>query len=105
MENLHSGTISSKNSPIHRDQLITVQDLMDFKQQLLSEIKQLVKPEPTKSEKKWLKAFEVKQLLRLSSGKLQYLRDKGVIPFKKLGSVTYYDLERIQRLMENDSLN
>lgn len=39
-------------------------------------------------------------MLRLSSGKLQYLRDKGVIPYKKLGGVTYYDLEKIQELME-----
>jgi hypothetical protein len=38
----------------------------------------------------------------LSAGKLQYLRDQGVIPFKKLGNVTYYDLEKIQNLMEDE---
>ncbi|MGX5690251.1 helix-turn-helix domain-containing protein [Arcticibacter tournemirensis] len=99
MENLQNGKNLTNYSPVYRDQLLTVQDLLDFKQQLLSEIKDLIQHYPPRQEKQWLKAFEIKKMLRLSSGKLQYLRDKGVIPFKKLGGVTYYDLEKIQELM------
>lgn len=100
MENIQNGRTFTGQPPLYRDQLLTVQDLLDFKQQLLSEIKDLLQQARLKPEKQWLKAFEIKKMLRLSSGKLQYLRDKGVIPFKKLGGVTYYDLEKIQELME-----
>ena len=105
MENTNNGTTASRQSSVYRDQLLTVEDLIDFKQQLITEIKELLKHQPTKSEKQWLKAFEIKKMLRLSSGKLQYLRDKGVIPYKKLGGVTYYDQEQIQLLMETENFN
>ena len=107
MENTTNAPVSTKTTPVFRDQLLTVSDLIIFKEQLLNEIKEILAqqppPPPPKLEKQWLKAFEVKKLLRLSSGKLQYLRDKGVIPFKKLGNVTYYDLEKIQDLMDNET--
>ncbi len=107
MENTTNAPVSTKTTPVFRDQLLTVSDLITFKEQLLNEIKDILAqqppPPPPKLEKQWLKAFEIKKLLRLSSGKLQYLRDKGVIPFKKLGNVTYYDLEKIQDLMENET--
>jgi len=32
------------------------------------------------------------------------MRDKGVIPFKKLGGVTYYNLEEIENLMHSGTL-
>ena len=107
MGNTNNPAVPAKSSPMFRDQLLTLHDLMDFKEQLLNEIKELLSQQKTaqapKIEKQWLKAFEIKKLLRLSSGKLQYLRDNGVIPFKKLGNVTYYDLEKIQELMDNEN--
>src|ERR1700709_1609296 len=90
---------------VHRDQLITVQDLIDFKQQLIGDIKRLLKEQAGHPGHQWLKAFEIKKMLRLSESKLQYLRDKGVIPFKKLGGVTYYNLEEIEQLMNSGKLN
>lgn len=89
---------------VHRDQLITVQDLIDFKQQLIGDIKILLKEQSGHPCHQWLKAFEIKKMLRLSESKLQYLRDKGVIPFKKLGGVTYYNLEEIENLMHSGTL-
>jgi len=90
---------------VHRDQLITVQDLIDFKQQLIGDIKKLLKEQTGHPGHQWLKAFEIKKMLRLSESKLQRLRDAGVIPFKKLGGVTYYNLEQIQGLMDSGKLN
>lgn len=86
----------------YRDQLLTVQDLMEFKEQLILDIKKLLKESSGQPSHRWLKAFEVKKLLRVSESKLQYLRDKGVIPFKKLGGVTYYDYNEIQEIMKSD---
>ena len=41
-------------------------------------------------------------MLQISAGKLQYLRDKKVIPFTKLGGVTYYDAVEIEKLMQSN---
>lgn len=86
----------------YKDQLLTAQDLIEFKEQLILDIKKLLKENSGQPAHKWLKAFEVKKLLRVSESKLQYLRDKGVIPFKKLGGVTYYDYDEIQEIMKSD---
>ena len=54
--------------------LITKQDLDAFKQELLNEIRDIVKPEPIK---KWLTSSEVRKLLSISASSLQNLRISG----------------------------
>jgi hypothetical protein len=83
-----------------RDQLVTVGDLADIKEQLLNEIKSILKGHGFQQSKKWLKSFEVRKMLNISAGKLQYLRDRGEIPFTKLGGITYYDVDKITSMME-----
>ena len=94
-----------EGTKVLRDQLITVQDLVDFKQQLIGDIKKLLREQGGHSGQQWLKAFEIKKMLRLSESKLQKLRDKGIIPYKKLGGVTYYNVEEIHNLMKSGKLN
>ena|SRR5665213_1214453 len=100
MDNYHHQA-DSRNIPVRRDQLLTVQDLIDFKENLIADIKKLLKESAGVPAHQWLKAVDIKKMLRLSDGKLQYLRDKGVIPYKKLGGVTYYNLDEIQELMSS----
>lgn len=88
---------------LFREQLVTVEDLLDFREALLNDLRKLIAAGTAAGVKKWLKAAEVQELLRISAGKLQYLRDSGVIPFKKLGGVTYYDPEEIDQLMKDSS--
>lgn len=90
---------------LFREQLVTVEDLLDFREALLNDLRKLIAASSVGGAKKWLKAAEVQELLRISAGKLQYLRDSGVIPFKKLGGVTYYDSEEIDQVMKNSSNN
>lgn len=90
---------------LYRDQLLTVQDLIEFKEQLIIDIEKLLKEKGGEPSHQWLKAGEVKKMLRLSESKLQYLRDKGVIPFKKLGGVTYYDKNEIREMMRSGRFN
>ncbi len=90
----------AEQGKVYRDQLITVGDLIDFKDQLLTDLKGLIREQVTGKGKKWLKAMEVRKLLNISHGKLQTLRDNGIIPFTKLGKVTYYDADKIEGLME-----
>ena len=86
---------------IQRDQLITLGDLIEFKAALLQDIAGLMQQRIAEPAKRWLKSDEVREMLRLSAGKLQYLRDKGIIPFTKLGGITYYDYQEIMQLMES----
>ncbi len=99
-------TAFKENQPPHslqRDQLITIGDLIEFKAQLLKEISYLLKDKIAEPTKRWLKAGEVRKLLDISAGKLQYLRDQKIIPFTKLGGITYYDYQEIIQLMESTS--
>jgi len=102
---MERGYETTNRPSIRRDQLVTVQDLLDFKDSLVSDVKKLLKEAAGVPAQQWLKAVDVKKMLRLSDGKLQYLRDKGIIPFKKLGGVTYYNLHEIQELMSSGKLD
>ena len=93
-----------KHGKMFRDQLITVGDLLEFKDLLLSDIKSMLKDQVNGKTKKWLKAMEVRKMLNISHGKLQALRDNGKIPFTKLGKVTYYDADKIEGLMETATI-
>lgn len=97
-------TSFKENSTINsarREQLLTVGDLIDFKEQLTKEIAKLIQQKVAEPTKRWLKSKEVRHILGLSIGKLQYLRNNGVIPFTKLGGVTYYDYHDIVKLMSD----
>jgi hypothetical protein len=80
-------------------ELITKQDLREFKNDLLNEIKQIIKPGQGQS-KQWLKSVEVRKLLNISPGTLQNLRINGTLRYSKIGGMMYYKLEDINKLLE-----
>lgn len=90
---------------LRRDQLLTVSDLIEFKNELLFEMKQLLKEATNKPAKQWLKSYEVRKLLGLSPGTLQTLRDKGTIPFTRIGGVIYYNADEIMKMMDRHKSN
>jgi hypothetical protein len=81
-------------------EILSKDDLLQFKTELLSEIRALInaKPEP----KKWLKTSEVKKLLKISPGTLQNLRINGTLQYSKIGNTIYYDLEHLQKLLQKN---
>jgi hypothetical protein len=82
-------------------ELITKEDLEQFKSELLTEIKRLAQPDGgSHSNKQWLKSNEVRKLLKISAGTLQNLRINGTLSFTKVGSIMYYKLEDINGLLE-----
>ncbi len=85
-----------------RDQLVTLGDLDQFRSELLKDIKYLLSLKPTIHDKQWLKSFEVRKLLNISSGTLQHLRDTGRLPFSKVGGIIYYEYEGIKNMMETN---
>ena len=80
-------------------EMITREDLKAFKNELMEEIKQLMKPGQGQS-KQWLKSVDVRRLLNISPGTLQNLRINGTLRFTKIGGMMYYKLEDIHKLLE-----
>ena len=85
--------------------IITPEDLQNFKQELLTEIQNLLSQRQTAPARKWLKSNEVRRLLLVSPGTLQNLRVNGTLPFTKIGGVIFYDYDDIQKMIEEHKRN
>ncbi len=85
--------------------IITLEDLQNFKQELLAEIQKLLSQRQTTPARKWLKSDEVRRLLLVSPGTLQNLRVNGTLPFTKIGGVIFYDYDDIQKMIEEHKRN
>ena len=85
--------------------IITTEDLQEFKAELLNDIKAMISHQSGIAPKKWLKSPEVRELLSISPGTLQNLRINGTLPFTKIGGVIYYDYEEIQKVMEENRIH
>ncbi len=85
--------------------IITTEDLMEFKVELLEDIKDLLNNQNKQSNKKWLKSNEVRELLGISPGTLQNLRINGTLPYTKIGGVLYYDHSEIMEVLERNKVN
>lgn len=78
-------------------QVLTADDLEKFRVQLLSDIEKLL---TKKQPKKWLKTAEVMEMLGISEVTLQTLRNRGQIPFRKLGGICYYSMDEIDEYLK-----
>ena len=83
-------------------EILTTDDLREFKQEILSEIKLLLsdisalKP----ADKKYLKSLELQEILDMSPASLQNLRNARVLPYTKIGGTFYYEWDDIVQLMD-----
>lgn len=82
--------------------IITTDDLREFKMELIEDIKTLLSAQSNMRLKKYLKSSEIMDILQISSGTLQTLRDNGTLPFIKLGGIIFYESEENQKIMENN---
>ena len=80
-------------------EMITREDLKQFKSELLEEIRQIMKPGQGQS-KQWLKSVDVRKMLNISPGTLQNLRINGTLRYTKIGGMMYYKLEDIHKVLE-----
>ncbi len=83
-------------------QIITTDDLREFKIELLEEIRTIVTEQKTSTAKKWLKSVEVRRLLNISPGTLQTLRINGTLPYTKIGGTNYYNASDIDVLLSQN---
>ena len=84
-------------------EVLTHEDLNDFRQQLLRDLKDLlnISAQPAK---KWLKSPEVRKLLDISPGTLQNLRINGTLAYTKIGGTIYYDNDDIEKLLRDNKV-
>lgn len=74
----------------------------DLKSEIVSEVKQALNKSQMPNLKKWVKSAEVKKLLNVSHGKLQTMRNAKTISFTKIGGTLYYNIDDIQRMLEEN---
>ena len=89
---------------IFASQLITVDDLLQFKKQLLVELIAELKSQINIVPKKWLKSHEVRRLLKISPGTLQTLKASGILHYSKIGGIHFYDYQEIQNILEKSKI-
>ena len=92
-------------SKVYRDQLVTLGDLQEFKEELLLSIRSIIQTNSSPAVKKWLKSYEVRKLLNISKGTLQTLRANGTIPFTKMGGLIYYDTDEINKVLAGQKID
>jgi hypothetical protein len=84
-------------------EVVTKQDLQEFRMQLMNDIRQLMTPSEGKLVKPWLKNSEVRKLLNISSNTIQRLRIAGKLRSSKVGGIHYYRYEDIEKLLNTDA--
>ncbi len=85
-------------------QVITIEDLNEFRSLLLNDLKEIIQSKPQQS-KQWLKSNEVRKLLNISPGTLQNLRINGTLSYTKIGGIMYYDNTDIDTLLNGNKVN
>ena len=79
--------------------ILTQEDLEEFKESLLDEIKEILLNHDRITLDRWIKSNVVMNKLGISPGTLQNFRINETIPFSKLGGIIYYDEEEIHKIL------
>ncbi|WP_162127989.1 helix-turn-helix domain-containing protein [Flavobacterium phycosphaerae] len=85
-------------------EVITSEDLNEFRILLLSDLKELLKVNPEQT-KQWLKSKEVRKLLNISPGTLQTLRINKTLSYTKIGGIIYYAYKDIEKLLDENKVS
>ncbi|NGX84864.1 helix-turn-helix domain-containing protein [Aequorivita sp. KMM 9714] len=83
-------------------EILTTDDLYEFKLELLEEMKKVIQSLKPQEPKKYLKSSEVMELLSISPGTLQNLRLNGTLPYSKIGGIILYEEKEIERVLEEN---
>jgi len=87
------------------DQLSVLKNYLDaFRQQLINEVKTLLKQGYVPIGKKWIKSSELKEELDIGHGKLQTMRNSRIISFTRVGGTIFYDRQDIENMMEQNKI-
>lgn len=85
-------------------EVITREDLNEFRILLLNDLKEVFKSEPQQA-KQWLKSKEVRKLLNISPGTLQTLRINKTLSYTKIGGIIYYAQKDIDKILDENKVS
>lgn len=86
-------------------QMLTIEDLKKFKNDLFMELHQIMKPRQVLQPRKWMKSYEVREMLGVSNHTLKKLRYKGILAYTRIGGLIFYDYADIVQLMDGGKMN
>jgi len=86
-------------------QIITTDDLREFRAELIDDIKDLLNSDVGIVTKKYLKSSDLMRVLNVSSGTLQTMRINGTLPYTKIGGIIFYDPDEISKVMKENSIH
>jgi len=92
----------TKTNSTMATEILTTDDLYEFKVQLFGELKKLLTENPKATPKKYLKSAEVMEMLQVSPGTLQNLRINGTLPYTKIGGIILYEYDEILRVLKDN---
>lgn len=95
---------NNNKNRIFREQLITLDDLNEFRSKLLNDIKEILSLKK-ETQKQWLKSNEVRKLLNISPGTLQNMRINGTLSYTRMGGIIYYSSNDIDKVLEINKVN
>ena len=95
---------STNKNRMYREQIITREDLNEFRSLLLTDLKEILSAKAQK-QKQWLKSGEVRKLLNISPGTLQNFRINGTLSYTKIGGIIYYAYNDIEKILEENKVN
>lgn len=82
--------------------ILTTDDLKQFKEDLFLELRQVLgkqtKQDATK-QREWLRTKEVCRMIGVSLSKLQYMRDNNEIKFTRIGGTLFYNADEVNKLL------
>lgn len=80
-------------------EVVTKEDLQAFKAELLAEIKIILQGAGHQRDR-FLKSYQVKDLLNVSTGTLHKLRHNGTLPYTKIDGLYLYSEADVLALMK-----
>ncbi|VTP95859.1 helix-turn-helix domain-containing protein [Sphingobacterium daejeonense] len=90
---------------LRKNQIVTVEDLEVMKKEILDSIQRIGKESNLRSPvRRWMKSAEVRALLGFSLGKLQAVRESGLLAYTKIGGNIYYDPEDLKKLFSENRI-
>jgi len=79
-------------------EIITKEDLEQFGNKLIAEIKSIIGKSGEETTK-WIKSYQVKNLLKISPNTLHKLRLDGTLKPTKIGGTLYYNHQEIMNIL------
>ena len=105
MNHLKTNDDKSYAQKVYASQLVTFDDLHQLRKWIVEDILSTLNVSQQHPGKKWLKSHEVRQMLQISPGTLQNLKNNGVIPYTTIGKIHFFDYEEIRRLLDSGKMN